>query len=318
MNPAVLIIGIAVALLALLVLLFFVIAPPPPRVARERRLAPGTEHVSMLTRTTNRTTQLIDSVGAKRQRRLFGDEVLDLAGIDSTPSQFVIVVASLSAIAALFGVLLGFASGTSILLAILFAIAAPMLAKAWLSARTSSRRAKFADQIDDTLQLIAGSLRAGHGLSGAIAAIAADADSPMSEELTRAVNESRLGRPLAEALAQTAQRMRSSDFEWVAQAIAINAEAGGNLADVLNQVGTTIRQRNEIRRQVRALSAEGRLSAIILIVLPIALFLFFAFTQPNYTQVFFNSIVGILALIVALLLMIIGSVWVALVVRVRF
>ena len=83
----------------------------------------------------------------------------------------------------------------------------------------------------------------------------------MSEELARVVNETRLGRDLADALAVTAQRMQSDDFEWVAQAIAINAETGGNLAEVLDQVGRTIRERNQIRRQVTALSAEGRLSA---------------------------------------------------------
>ena len=87
---------------------------------------------------------------------------------------------------------------------------------------------------------------------------------------------------------------------------------------MLNQVGSTIRQRNEIRRQVRALSAEGRLSAVILIVLPLALFLFFVFTQPTYAEVFFHNIFGMLALGLAALLMIIGSIWVALVVKVRF
>lgn len=318
MNPVILVGGIAIGLLSLLVLTFFVIAPPAPRVARERRLAPGVEHVSALTRATNRTTAMIDAVAAKRKSRLFGESELDLAGVSSTPSQFVIAVASFAAMAALFGVLLGLANGSSVILAILFAFAAPVLAKAWLVIRTSRRRARFANQIDDTVQLIAGSLRAGHGLTASVAAIAADADSPMNEELTRAVNESRLGRPLAESLGQTAQRMRSKDFEWVAQAIAINAETGGNLAEVLNQVGSTIRQRDEIRRQVSALSAEGRLSAIILVVLPIALFLFFVLTQPRYSEVFFHTFIGVVALIAAGVLMIIGTIWVSVVVKVRF
>ena len=118
----------------------------------------------------------------------------------------------------------------------------------------------------------------------------------MGEELARAVNESRLGRPLPDALATTADRMQSKDFDWVAQAIGINAETGGNLAEVLDQVGTTIRERNQVRRQVASLSAEGRLSGIILVVLPIALFLFFAFVRPDYIAVFFTNIIGIAAL----------------------
>ena len=104
----------------------------------------------------------------------------------------------------------------------------------------------------------------------------------MSEELARVVNETRLGRNLADSLAVMAQRMQSDDFEWVAQAIAINQETGGNLAEVLDQVGKTIRERNEIRRQVKALSAEGRLSAIVLVALPIVIFLVLLIVQPTY------------------------------------
>ena len=140
----------------------------------------------------------------------------------------------------------------------------------------------------------------------------------MSEELTRAVNESRLGRPLPEALATTADRMQSKDFDWVAQAIGINAETGGNLAEVLDQVGKTIRERNQVRRQVASLSAEGRMSGIILVVLPIALFTFFAVVRPDYVAVFFNTILGIAAMIVAVLLLILGSIWIAFTVRVKF
>ena len=132
------------------------------------------------------------------------------------------------------------------------------------------------------------------------------------------MNESRLGRSLPEALSVVADRMQSKDFDWVAQAIGINAETGGNLAEVLDQVGKTIRERNQVRRQVAALSAEGRLSGIILVVLPIALFLFFAFIRPDYIAVFFTNIIGIAALIVAALLLILGSIWIAFTVRVKF
>ncbi len=255
---------------------------------------------------------------SRRRGRLFGAAELELAGISSTPSQFLIVVTSFASVLGLLGVVLGMANGTSIVLGLLFAILTPVGAKVLIGVRTSRRRAKFADQIDDAVQLIAGSLRAGHGLSAAIASVANEADAPMGEELARAVNESRLGGSLSEALAVTAERMKSKDFDWVAQAIGINAETGGNLAEVLDQVGKTIRERNQVRRQVSSLSAEGRLSGTILIVLPIALFLFFALIQPTYTAAFFGNIFGILALIVAALLMIIGSVWISIVVRVKF
>lgn len=318
MNPAALVAGISICLLAGLALVFLVVAPPAPRVAAERRRAPGVVHVSTLSRITQRATAAIDSATSQRSRRLFGPEELELAGIKSEPSGFLIMVASAASVLALVGVLLGFASGTSLLWGLVFAVLAPVGAKVILANRTARRRARFADQVDDTVQLMAGGLRAGHGLSRTVAAVANDAASPTSEELARVVNETRLGRSLADSMAVTAQRMQSPDFEWVAQAIAINQETGGNLAEVLDQVGKTIRQRNEIRRQVKALSAEGRLSAVVLVTLPIAVFLFLALVQPNYVSVFFTTVFGIVALVVSVILLIIGAIWVSFAVKVKF
>ncbi|GAA4375682.1 type II secretion system F family protein [Agromyces bauzanensis] len=319
MNPLVMVLGITTALLAGLVLVFFVIAPPPPpRVAADRRRAPGVEHVSTLTKVTERTTSAIDSALSGRDRRIFGEAELELAGIKSQPSGFLIMVASAASLLALVGAILGLTNGTSIWLALLFAFLAPIGAKVLLIVRTSRRRAKFADQLDDTVQLIAGALRAGHALTRAIDSVSREADAPTSEELARVVNETRLGRDLSDSLAVTAQRMQSADFEWVAQAIAINRETGGNLAEVLDHVGATIRERSQIKRQVRALSAEGRLSGVILILLPIAVFLFLLIFQPTYFLPLFSSPFGIIAMIVAVVLLIVGSIWMMLTVRVKF
>jgi Flp pilus assembly protein TadB len=318
MNPTVLVAGIAVCLLAGLTLLFFVIAPPPPRVSRDRRLAPGVEHVSALTKATERTTAAIDAAVSKRTTRLFGPQELEMAGIKTEPSGFLVLIVSAASILALVGVLVGLPTGTALIWAPLLALLAPIGAKVIVVVRTAQRRTRFADQIDDTVQLIAGSLRAGHGLNRALSGVANEAESPTNEELARVVNETRLGRDLSDSLAFTAERMRSDDFTWVAQAIAINQETGGNLAEVLDQVGRTIRERNQIRRQVRALSAEGRLSGIILVALPIGVFTFLAITQPGYFVPFFETLAGIIALIVAGLLLIVGTIWIALVVRVKF
>ncbi len=318
MSPILLIGGMVVALLAALVLVFFVIAPPAPRIAAERRIAPGVERASLLRRASSKATGAVDDAFSQGKVRLYGDVELDLAGVKATRSQFIIYVASASSVLAVFGAVLGLLNGTSFLLALLFAVIGPIAAKLVLIVRTSSRRAKFADQIDDTVQLLAGGLRAGHGLSRTVSAVATEADAPMGEELARVVNETRLGRSLPHALTTAAQRMKSDDFEWVSEAVAINAETGGNLADVLDQVGRTIRERNQIRRQVRTLSAEGRLSGIILIALPFFVFFALMFLQPGYVSVFFTSILGLIALVVAAVLLIIGMVWIAAVVKVRF
>lgn len=318
MNPVVLFAGVAIVMLALIVLVFFVLAPPAPHVPVERRRAPGVEHVSTLARVAERTTTALEGTVAKQSRRSFGPEALEMAGIKTEPGGFLVLVGSAASLLALLGALLGLSNGTSILWAIVFAILAPIGAKVFVILSTSRRRAKFADQIDDTVQLIAGGLRAGHGLSRTVAAAANDTEAPMSEELARVVNETRLGRNLADALAVTAARMHSDDFQWIAQAIAINQETGGNLAEVLDQSGKTIRERNEIRRQVKALSAEGRLSAIVLVALPIVVFLFLLIVQPTYFAAFFMTPIGVIALVLAVVLLIAGSIWTAFAVRVTF
>ena len=154
------------------------------------------------------------------------------------------------------------------------------------------RRTAFADQLDDSLQLIASSLRAGHSLLQALASVAREAEEPTSEEFARIINETRVGRQLSDSLDETAARMESDDFTWVTQAIAINREVGGNLAEVLDGVANTIRERNQIRGQVKALSAEGKLSAYVLMALPFGIVGFLMFANPDYMGKFTESLVG--------------------------
>jgi Flp pilus assembly protein TadB len=310
-------IGVVLSALALLAVVFLVVSPPKPRVSIERRLEPGTSHVSLLTRVTDRTVTAIEQ-STRGRRRLFDEEELDLAGVKMEPSQFLLVTFSAAAVLALLGVVAGFGSLWSVVLAIPFAALAPVGAKALLVVRTARRRNHFAGQLDDTLQLISGSLRAGYGLVQALDGVAQDLDEPTSEEFARVVNETRLGRELGPALELTAERMRSDDFRWASQAIMINRETGGNLAEVLENVAATIRERNEIRRQVQALSAEGRLSATVLSILPIVVFAAVLLTQPSYFAIFFTSIVGVAALVVSLLLLGAGILWMYRVTKVKF
>jgi len=310
--------GIVLVLLALLALVLLVVAPPSKRVAPERRVAPGEDHVSTLTRVTDKTVATIDSVMIKRHSGLFREERLELAGVRSTPAVFTLLVFSFACVLAVFGVLIGLGTWWSLAWGLVFAACALPLSLLLLSVRTARRRAAFADQLDDTLQLVAGNLRAGHGFSQAIDSVARYADPPTSEEFSRIVNESRIGRELGAALSDTAVRMRSDDFTWAAQAIAINRETGGNLSETLQRTAATIRERNQIRRQVKALSAEGRMSATILIALPILVFTGVLIISPHYLAPFFQSILGWLALAAAVVLMIVGTVWMIFVVRVKF
>jgi Flp pilus assembly protein TadB len=318
MNDIVLYTGVAAGLLALLLVVFLVIAPPAPRVPLERRRAPGAARPSTLTKMTDHTLEAIEGAITRRRRAPFSSEDLEQANIRMRPPGFVLMIISAALVLALGGLLIAPGSLWSIPLMVGFAALAPLGAKLLLKIRTGRRRAKFASQLDESLSLLAGGLRAGHSLLRAIDAAAQESEQPTSEEFARIVNETRIGRDLSDTLVNTANRMRSDDFHWVAQAIGINREVGGSLSQVLDQVAHTIRERNEIRRQVKGLAAEGKLSAWILIALPVGVFTFLILTQHNYLTGFFGSIWGILALVVAVILLIVGSVWMMVVVKVKF
>ncbi|MET4637097.1 type II secretion system F family protein [Mycetocola sp. 2940] len=318
MNEILFVAGAVASLLAILTVVFVVIAPPAPRIPVERRRAPGDIQASGLTRLTDRTVGAIDGAIVRRGRAPFSAEQLEQASIRMKPSAFLIMVIAAGLVLAIVGLVATIGTLWMFPAMIIFAALAPLGATIMLNIRASKRRARFADQLDESLTLLAGGLRAGHSLLRAVDAASQETESPTSEEFARVVNETRIGRDLGDALSNTATRMRSEDFEWVAQAIAINREVGGNLSLVLDQVSHTIRQRNQIRRQVKGLAAEGKMSAWILILLPIVVFLFILLLQPSYLDAFFGNILGILALIVAVILLIVGSFWMMAVVKVKF
>jgi len=194
----------------------------------------------------------------------------------------------------------------------------PILAKVGVSVLARRRQKAFADQLDDSLQLMASSLRVGHSLLQALNSVAADAEEPTSVEFSRIINETRVGRELGHALNETALRMDSEDFVWVIQAIAINRQVGGNLAEVLDGVGHTIRERNQIRRQVKALSAEGRLSALVLMALPLGVLAFLTMTNPAYIARFTESLAGYAMIAAGVFLLIVGGLWLRKVVSFKF
>ena len=128
----------------------------------------------------------------------------------------------------------------------------------------SKRQAAFADQLPDVLQLVTTALRSGFGLTQALESVAEDAEEPARSEFAHVLAEVRLGRDLSDSMTALARRMRSKDLEWVVSAIDINRDTGGNLSEILDRVSATVRERGRIARQVRTLTAEGRLSARIL------------------------------------------------------
>ena len=147
-------------------------------------------------------------------------------------------------------------------------MASPFLGVAYLRQRISRRTRKFEEQFPDALTLIASSLSAGHTFLRSIQMMCEEAEAPISEEFARVVSETQLGDPLVDALARMAQRLDLRDVDWVVQAIRIQQTVGGKLADLLHTLADFIRAREEIRREVDVLTAEGKISAYVLGALP--------------------------------------------------
>jgi tight adherence protein B len=229
------------------------------------------------------------------------DHVLEGAGLNIRPGELVVAVASLMVVAYAIGALTFGALFGLLLMAV-----PPIGMRLWLSGRRDKRQAAFSDQLTDVLQLVGSSLRAGYGLTQGIDAVSRDADEPASSEFRRIIVEHRLGRDLTEAMGNCATRMDNADFAWVVQAIGIHRDVGGDLSKVLDNIVSTIRDRADVHRQVRTLSAEGRLSARVLIGLPILVLGGLWTTSPDYMRPLVENTLGLLLLGIAAALMTIG------------
>ena len=177
--------------------------------------------------------------------------------------------------------------------------------------RFAGRREKkrFEKQLPDTLTLLSTSLRAGYSLLQAIEAVASEAPNPTAREFSRSVVEARLGRSVPEALDSIVERTQSEDFEWAVMAIEIQREVGGNLAEVLQTVADTMMARNRLKGEISALTAEGRISGVVLGSLPFALGAFLWFSNPEYLEPLVESTFGRVAILAGLLLMSAGIFW---------
>ncbi len=180
---------------------------------------------------------------------------------------------------------------------------------ALLNLLAERRRGAFTKQLPDTLQLLASSLRAGYSLLQGLDAVAEEVADPMGRELRRVVLETRLGRELELSLEDLAGRMGSADFEWVVMAIRIQREVGGNLAELLTSVSETMISRERLRREVSALTAEGRLSAIIVGALPLVIGVAITVLNPGYINILFTTTLGRLMILAAVLLTVGGFWW---------
>lgn len=174
----------------------------------------------------------------------------------------------------------------------------------------ATKRCKaFEEQLPDVLNLIAGSVRSGWGMQQAVDMVVQEMTPPASIEFKRVQTEARLGLPVEDAMMSMADRLNSSDFRWAVSAITIQREVGGNLAEVLDIVAGTIRERAALRRHVDSLTAEGKLSASVLIGLPFLEAFILMVVNPTYMGQLFDSSAGVVVTLCGVLLLAIGAVW---------
>ncbi|NNC81152.1 MAG: VWA domain-containing protein [Acidimicrobiales bacterium] len=306
--------NIAVGLLAGTLLMFgLLLSFPTPRMttlaSRGREYATNAQVSDFTTRLEGFADRRLDSHG----RRSKLTRSLERAGIDLRPGEYVVVAGS-AAIA------VAFISSLFVpwILSLVFAGAVILGSRALLARQARVRVDDFIEQLPSTLQLIAGALRAGYALPQCAETVASEAESPTADEFHRLVTEHRLGRDFGEALQAMADRIDREEFTWVVQALEIHRTVGGDLAEVLDNINGTLRDRNFVKRQVSALTAEGRYSAYVILSLPFIVAGVLMVTNPEYIGRLFDGLRGALAIMFVFLLMAIGSLWMKMLLKAKY
>lgn len=238
---------------------------------------------------------------------------LEGAGMALKSSEWLLLHIGIAFLAGIVGLLVSGGNPLATLLLFVVGAIGPWI---YLGLKRSSRLSAFGAGLADTLQLMSGSLSAGLSLAQSMDTIVREGAEPITSEFKRAIVESRLGVPIEDALEGVAERMESRDFKWVVMAIRIQREVGGNLAELLLTVAGTLREREYLRRHVRALSAEGRLSCWILGGLPPGFLAYLTLAKPDYVHPMFTTPVGWVMCVAMAVLLGVGILWMSKVAKV--
>ena len=178
---------------------------------------------------------------------------------------------------------------------------------AWLFNKRRVRLKQFAAQLSDALELVARALRAGHSLAAGMHVVAEEMPSPIAEEFNRVYEEQNLGIPLEDSLKSMCDRVPNLDLRFFVTSVMVQRQTGGDLSEILDKIGYVIRERYRILGQVAALTAEGRLSGVILILLPFCLFLLMLYIKPDYIEKLWTHELGIKMSVAALIMQLVGA-----------
>jgi tight adherence protein B len=227
---------------------------------------------------------------------------VEIARIETDPMKIVVLTMVATVV-----VMWLLAEITGLVLVGAFALAIPWGVRTWVRVKRDRQRAQFVEQLPDVLQGAASAIRAGHGLVAALSMVAEDAPDPARAEFQRVVSDESLGVPLEEALRVVQERMASRDVMQIALVAQIQRDAGGNMSEVLDRIVESLRQRAELRRMVMALTAQGRLSRWVVTALPLILLLVISILNPGYVRPLYTETLGLVLLVVAGVMMAMGS-----------
>ena len=187
------------------------------------------------------------------------------------------------------------------------------MTRLWVGRRQGGRLKAFNDQLADTITLVANALRAGSSFLQSIEMVVRETQAPMSTEFARVVREVNLGLPFTQALDNMVRRVRSEDLELMVTAITIQHQVGGNLAEILDSIAFTIRERVRIKGEIRTLTAQQRMSGLVVGLLPVGLFAFLTIAAPSFMSALFDPKItlgdlpaGVILLAVGGFMMLIG------------
>jgi len=230
-----------------------------------------------------------------------------------TPTVYIL----LSALCGVMGFIAGGTQSTSLVFRLLVGVACCLLPFVFLKIKKSLRLKKFTAQLPDALDLIARSLKAGHSFSSGLGLAAENFPDPLGLEFQMTINEINFGLPVAEALKNLGKRVDSPDLNFFIIATILQRETGGNLAEITQTIATLIRERFKFEDKVRVLSAEGKISAVILIALPVCMFFYLLKMSPEYMNVLIADPLGRKAGAAAIVMMIVGIIIIMKMIRIK-
>lgn len=241
------------------------------------------------------------------------DHFLLQTGLALSLAQALLLAAALVLVALALGASLGW----PVLLSLVVAVLGPLLLIAFLQQRRARRMTLISQALPDALELMARSMQAGHAFTSALHVAAKDCPPPLSIELRAVFEEINFGISTAQALQSLAMRVASDDMRYFAVAVVIQSETGGNLAEILRNTAHLIRERQKIAGTVRVLSAEGRISAAVLSLLPFALAALLGVMNPGFISRLWTDPMGLQWVYVSLTLMAIGILWMWRLIQIR-